>query len=185
VAINSTNNSIGFPGLTNNRPGMLMTVPSAAENTKVPEVKVENPVQKPSKEKMSENTKYFIGAAAIAASAIAGIYIYKGRKPPKEENVEQTVQFIDRKEPVRSGIDFFKKYLEKLSPSFDFETKSQHPVGKHGAYRIDEILRPSAVKHSEFFRKDGSLFASVDWDDDGKVISYTLLNKNGNVINEI
>ena len=70
MAINSTNNSIGFPGLTNNRPGMLMTVPSAAENTKVPEVKVENPVQKPSKEKMSENTKYFIGAAAIAASAI-------------------------------------------------------------------------------------------------------------------
>lgn len=183
MVINSTNNSTGFPSLTTNRLGMLMT--PVPENTKMPEVKVENPVQKTSKEKMSDNSKYFIGAAAIAVSVIAGMYIYKGRKPPQEEIVEQTVQFVDREKSVRSGIDFFKKYLEKLSPSFDFETKSQHPVGKHGAYRIDEILRPSAVKHSEFFRKDGSLFASVDWDDDGKVISYTLLNKNGNVINEI
>lgn len=53
MAINSTNNSIGFPGLTANRPGMLMTPVPVPENTKMPEVKVENPVQKTSKEKMS------------------------------------------------------------------------------------------------------------------------------------
>ena len=182
---NNINNSIGFPGLTNNRSSMLMTTLQPASEKLEKPASVENKAQKPSKQALSDKSKYFIGAAALAASSIAGIYIFKSKKPPQEDVVEETVRFIEKIEPVRSGIDFFKKYLEKLSPVFDMETKSQHPVGKHGAYRIDEILRPSAIKHSEFFRKDGSVFASVDWDDEGKIISYTLTNKPGDIISEI
>ncbi len=187
MAIENFNNSIGFPMVTNKTSGMLITHLSVQKPQDKPQIKPEIPVQKPSQKGMCDNSKYFLGAAALAASVIAGIYVYKGRKPEQAlDAVKNNVIFYTKKEP-KTGTDnkYFIKYLENLKPDFDLENKYQHPVGKFGAYRVDEVLRPSAINHSEFFRKDGSLFASVDWDDDGKVISYTLMNKAGDIISQI
>lgn len=210
MAVNNFNNSIGFPRLTNNTSGMFMTLTQTQNSANVevkPEVKPEIQPQVPSKsDKMSDNTKYLIGATAVAASAIAGIYIYKGRNAAKAvENVSEEVQHKGNifAEHIK---DNFLESLKGKCPELGFENKNEHTFQKlvrvdengksilktgaekqyvnRGLKRVDEIVAPAGVKQTTFVTDDGIELAKINWDDDGNVFDYIVKDRNGNVIRD-
>lgn len=210
MTVNNFNNSIGFPRLTNNTPGMFMTIPQP-QSSVVDEVKQDvKPVvqpQAPSKsDKMNDNTKYLIGAAAVAASAIAGIYIYKGRNTAKVvENVSEEVQHKSNifAEHIK---DNFLESLKGKCPELGLENKKEHTFEKlvrvdkngksilkvggekqfvnRGLKRVDEIVAPAGVKQTTYVTDDGKELAKINWDDEGNVFDYVVKDRNGKLIRD-
>lgn len=210
MTVNNFNNSIGFPRLTNNTPGMFMTIPQP-QSSAVVEVKQDvKPVvqpQAPSKfDKMSDNTKYLIGAAAVAASAIAGIYIYKGRNAAKTvDNVSEEVQYKGNifAEHIK---DKFLESLKGKCPELGLENKKEHTFEKlvrvdekgksilkaggekqyvnRGLKKVDQILAHAGIKQTTYVTDDGKELVKINWDEEGNVFDYVVKDRNGNVIRE-
>ena len=210
MAINSVHNRIVFPRLANNQTGMLMSkMPAQAEKkeeNKLPVIS-EPELPPPPHRGMKENTKYYLGAAALAASTIAGIYLYRTRL--KETPVEE---FEDAVEPINyyafKLVEHAKdKVLEIFKKSPDFrvedriETVYQQRVrvdknGKsilkkadkvfknRGLKRIDMISRPGGAVQTRFVKDDGSVRAQIDWDDDGNLFRYFIKDDRGNIVRD-
>lgn len=210
MAINSVHNRIAFPRLTNNQTGMLMSkmpVPAEKkEENKLPVI-VEPELPPPPHRGMKESTKYYLGAAALAASTIAGIYLYRTRL--KETPVED---FGDAVEPIKYYafrlVEHTKdKVLEifKKCPDLGFEDrvetvyqqrvrvdkngksilkKADKVFKERGLKRIDMISRPGGTAQTRFVKDDGTVRAQIDWDDDGNLFRYFIKDDRGNIIRD-
>lgn len=210
MAINNFNNSIGFPRLTNNSSGMFMTPPVSEEvkikPVEIPEKQIPQ-MQNTGSEKSgsAESQKYFIGAAAIAASAIAGIYLYKSRSSAAkqlEQKVDEYANAIPKTVPHLKDnflaaigdapdLDFVNKQVKSLLKRVRVDKngksilKKDKPVfAKRGISIVDECLQPSALVQRTFVTDDGKELARIDFDGDGKVWQYFVKDLKGNVIRD-
>ncbi len=209
MAINSVHNRIAFPRLTNNQTGMLMkmTPPEKKEETKPPVIVEPDLPPPPPQRERRDNAKYYIGAAAIAASTIAGIYLYRTRlkETPIEdfENAAEPINYYAFKlvEHAKDKVlEIFNKCPD-LGFSNRVETVYQQRVrvdknGKsilkkadkvykdRGLKRIDRISRPGGAVQSKFVRADGSVRAQIDWDDDGNLFKYFIKDDRGNIVRD-
>ena len=74
MAINSVHNRIAFPRLANNQTSMLMGMPAEKKEEKTLPVIVEPDLPPPPSRDKQNRAKYYLGAASLASSTIAGIY---------------------------------------------------------------------------------------------------------------
>lgn len=210
MAVNNFNNSIGFPRLTNNTSGMFMTLPLTQSSVNVEvkqEVKPEIAVSTPFKQgKKSDNTNYYLGAAALAASVIAGILIYRGKK--STETAETVIEEVQQKVNIFAEHikDNFLESLKGKCPELGLENKKEHTFQKlvrvdkngksilkaggekqyvsRGLKKVDEIIAPAGLKQTTYVTDDGKELAKINWDDDGNVFDYIVKDRNGNVIRD-
>lgn len=165
MTVNAFNN-IGFPRLSSSSAGMYMPI----QNQENKPVKTEDlaQIEKPSntkKDQLSDKKKYFLGASAIAASAIAGILIVRSDKYRHLKDLKS-----------------LKGYFEKMKPNFNFSADEKiENVYAMGNKRMDEMLYPAGINRSQLFNTNGKLIATVDWDLDSKVVHFEI-NDNGKKI---
>ena len=163
----SLNNGLGFPRLTSNPAGMYMFMPQTPADEPKKDIQ-KNTVSKDSSgsKKMTDKTKYMLGASSVAASVVAGILIARSSRFKKEKITDPT-----------------KSYLENLRLSFDTKNKIEN-IYEDGHKRIDELLRPAGIGFSKFLDKDNKEVATVYWDLLNNVASYKILDENGSIIKE-
>ncbi len=200
---------IGFPRLTNNQTGMFMPmnnpiqvrrgVPESPPAIKEPEL--------PPPPKNENNYKYWIGAACLAASAIAGIVMYNGRLR------ENPIQKITEEEELITHYSFKlvehtrDKVLELFNkcPDLGLENKVETTYQKRvrvddkgksilkkaeeqfvnrGLKRYDTLSRPSGMPQTTFVQDDGKVRALIDWDGEGNLYRYWIKNENGQILRD-
>lgn len=194
MAVSNINNSIGFPRLTNKSSGMFMTPVSV--NTAVPSTVLppKSPVVQPVAKKQESNSNYFIGFAALAASVIAGIYIYKGR------NTEATTELAKREvarithphikdnffdalgiNKEELSFDEIKEYnLYKLLKKTDADG---NPIKKyHGIKRVEAIDLSTQVHRTSFVDNENNLLAEAFRNENGEVMGYKIYDKEGRIL---
>lgn len=158
-------NNIGFSTAASNTAGMNLSVSENNLKEKKESPKAEKKSFKI--KEFSDKEKYYLGASILASSAIAGILIAKSRYKKGYEKLKDT--------------NSIKGFIEKMDPEFDLNNKIESVFSK-GYKRIDEVLYPAGINHSEFLTKDGKVIASVDWDLDNKVVGYVIKNEDGDVL---
>ena len=158
-------NSIGFSTAASNSAGMSLPVVQNNQIEKKEPAKTDK--RKFSIKEFSDNEKYYLGASILATSAIAGILIAKSRYKKGYEKLKDA--------------NSIKNFFEKMDPEFDLMNKIES-VYQKGYKRIDEVLYPAGINHSEFLTNDGKVIASVDWDLDNKVVGYVIKNENGDAL---
>lgn len=189
MAVNAINNQIKFPGFSTT---LQATAKALPEPAKMPEVAVQNPVElkaqpdykSENKSGMSDNSKYMLGAAAIAVAAIATILITRNGKAAEKfaETVSSESSKTDEIIP-KAYEDKFMQRLLKLKPEFEVENDIVTTF-KSGVKRIDQMLFDAGIKRSIFQRKDGSEFARVDWSDDGDVFKYIVKDSKNRIVKD-
>lgn len=169
MTIGTFNNNTVFPRLVSQDSGMLMTQISTVKNEPVVQSNIKNKDSKDNTfDMISDKNKYMLGASALAVSAVAGLLIAKSGKFKKSyEKLKDT--------------DSIKNYIENMQPDFDLENKIENIYSK-GFKRIDEVIYPAGINHSEFFNKKGNSIASVFWDLDNKIVSYVIKDENGHIL---
>lgn len=209
MANNTVQSNIVFPRLMMNQPGMFMPlenpiqvkrgVPESPPAIKEPEL--------PPPPKNKDNYKYWLGAACVAASAIAGIVMYNGRL--RETSVQR---IIEDDEPIThysfklvehakdKVLEIFNKCPE-LGLENKVETTYQKRVrvdenGKsilkkaekmfvdRGLKRCDTLSRPAGTAQTTFVQDDGKVRALIDWDSDGNLYRYWIKDENGHIIRD-
>jgi len=185
------NNSIAFPRLTNDKSGMFLMQ--------------KNPVKEPVKEKISEqnlaiathpvkkdNTNYWLGTLAVAASAIAGIYIYKGRNIENAvQSVEKQVQKINHPHIKDNFLNALGTNTEEVAAGYRHEYSLSKVINlkdgstiekKHGIKRVEDNASNGSVRRTLFETDDGVKLAEAFRNSMGDVIKYTVWDKEGRVI---
>lgn len=212
MATNSVHSSIGFSYLTNNLSGMLNTSSNhVSVNRGVPVSPP--PVKGPELPPPPDNgkdvaAKYFIGALAVAASAIAGIYIYKSRlkeAPIVDYSAGETNPITHYSfRLVEHTKDKFLEVFNKcpdLGLDNKIETTYQRRIrvdkdGKsilrnsapefvdRGLKRVDKILRPGSTAQTTFVQDGGTVRALIDWDDEGNLFRYWIKDNKGKIVRD-
>ena len=209
MANNGIQGIIGFPRLTNNQTGMFMPIKTPVQVRRgVPESPpaIKEP-ELPPPPKNENNYKYWIGAACLAASAVAGIIMYNGRlreMPIKviEEEEEPIMHYSFKlvKHTKDKVFELFNKCPD-LGLENKIDTTYQQRVrvdenGKsilknaeevfvnRGLKRYDTLSRPAGTAQTTFVQDDGKVRALIDWDDEGNIYRYWIKNENGQVIRD-
>lgn len=189
------NNSIGFPRLTNKPSGMFMTQIPVQNNAVSSNISTVQPaVSRNVSKKEEDNSNYFLGLAALAASVIAGIYIYKGRKPDaalaKREALKINHPHI--KDNFFEGlginkdelsIDEIKEYdLYKYLKKTD---KDGNPIKKyHGVKRVESIDLSTQIHRTSFVDNENKLLAEAFRNENGEVTRYAVYDKEGRMLRD-
>lgn len=200
MTFSNFNNSIGFPRLANNSSSMLMTNFSkpvnanqqvAQDNKEIEQLKLQATILPPPPK---DNTNYWLGALALAASAIAGIYIYKGRNVEYVADVAQeAVTKINHPHIKDNFLTALGKYTEDLeygirneydlSKVLNKKDASGNPIViRHGIKRVEHNLNPVGLHTTTFETDDGKVLAEAMRNCEGEVVKYEVFDREGRLL---
>ncbi len=203
MAKDAFNNKIDFPRLTNNTSGMFTTLNQPAKNTSAqlssPSAQPKAPANLPplskpqAKSDKNSRSNYLLGLTAIAASVIAGIYIYKGRKP---EAVTDAVEELPKINEPHLKDNFLKalgvytvepQHGMRKEYSFVKELKKKDADGnpiikRHGIKRVEDFSELVNIHRTSFETDDGFRIAEAFRNGKGEVVRYTVRDREGRVL---
>ena len=219
MTVGSFNNSIGFPRLTNNSSGMFM-MPAKPVTPQAPKIDINllkptqpsQPVQQvvsapapvPTENSShvsntsKDNSNYWIGALAVAAAVVAGIYLNKGKKA--EETVEDVKNVLPKvnkphikdnflkalgvnDEEVSVGVRKEYDLVKTVMKAGDDGVK-RPVVVRHGIKRVESISGPSNMRKTTFEKDNGVVLAEVFRDMEGNVCRYKVQDDEGRILRE-
>lgn len=146
-----------------------------------------------------DNTNYWLGALAVAASVVAGIYISKGKKA--EEVVNEVPQQVQKKvdyphikdnllkalgvNNVELEIGEIHEYdlMKKVTRTRADGTKVDD-IKRHGIKRIEDHDGQAALRRTYFVNDDNVILLSAHRDLEGNVVDYVLKDVKGHILKE-
>jgi len=146
-----------------------------------------------SKTDKNSRSNYLLGLTAVAASVIAGIYIYKGRNPEAAAEIVEELPKINHphcKDNFLKALGVYTiepKHGMRKEYSIVKELKKKDADGnpiikRHGIKRIEDYSELVNVHRTSFETDDGLRFAEAIRSSTGDVVRYTVRDKEGRVL---
>ena len=162
--------------------------PNKSIEQKQPEAKVAQEYADTKK----DNTNYWLGALALAASAVAGLYISKGRNSEVVQDVVPKSKEIVHRPHLK---DNFLTALGVNTDEVPLGVRNEYELIKnvtlkngititksHGVKRVEDYSPIASIRRTLFETDEGKKLAEAFRNGDGEVVKYTVWDRDGRVL---